>query len=217
MSDAINPNHYQFSNGVQVIDITENLNSNGGQAVQYIARSTRLDGVNKGSQVEDLEKAIWFCRREVERLSAVHVSAPVGAPVARVFNVGDPEPADRETIVLRGTGRDGDVRLSYGKYGPGIGLTAWWAMRDDPRYNSHASWSYWLENYGPLIEVAEDAPKVARMPRVFDSFEDIPSDVNLVSDRDGDTWGRNGVASKMGIWPTAAWDDSAPFTEVLTP
>ena len=144
------------------------------------------------------------------------VAAPVEAPVARVFNVGDPEPADRETIVLRGNRRDMDVRISYGKGGSGANLTAWWCVRDDPRYNSHASWSYWLENHGPLIEVTEDAPNMARMPRVFDSIEDIPSDVNLVSDCDGDTWSRNGVCSDMGEWPESYYF-YAPFTEVLTP
>ncbi len=154
MSDAINPKHYQFSNGVQVIDITENLTSNGGQAVQYIARSTRLDGVNKGSQVEDLDKAIWFCQREKERLAGVPVAAPVEAPVARVFNVGDPEPADKETITLSGNGRDGNVRLEYGDYGPKPhGVSRWWARRNDPSDNTHAAWDYWLSNYGSLTEV----------------------------------------------------------------
>lgn len=69
MSDNINPDHYKgFSNGAEVIDISENLTSNGGQAVQYIARSTRLDGKNKGEPVEDLKKAIVLCEREINRL-----------------------------------------------------------------------------------------------------------------------------------------------------
>ena len=68
MSDAINPDHYKFSNGVEAIDITENLTSNGGQAVGYIVRSTRIDGRIKGDPIEDLEKANWFITREIERL-----------------------------------------------------------------------------------------------------------------------------------------------------
>ena len=63
-----NPPHYKFSNGAEVIDITENLTSNGGQAVQYIARSTRLDGNNKGGVLEDLRKARWFIDREIDRV-----------------------------------------------------------------------------------------------------------------------------------------------------
>lgn len=66
--DPVSPSHYQgFSNGAEVIDITENLNSNGGQAVQYIARSTRLDGRNKGNPIEDLKKAAFFIQRELAR------------------------------------------------------------------------------------------------------------------------------------------------------
>ncbi len=68
MVDAINPQHYQFSNGAQVIDISENLTSNGGQVVQYVARACRLDGQVKGSPLEDLRKARWFLDREIERL-----------------------------------------------------------------------------------------------------------------------------------------------------
>ena len=67
--DPINPSYYQgFSNGAQVIDISEHLTSNGGQALQYIARSCRLDGNNKGDVVENLEKAKWFLDREIERV-----------------------------------------------------------------------------------------------------------------------------------------------------
>ena len=67
-ADAVNPNHYRFPNGAEVINITEWLTSNGGQAVQYVARSTRLDGQNKGAQIEDLKKSLFFIQREIERL-----------------------------------------------------------------------------------------------------------------------------------------------------
>ncbi|WP_124712958.1 hypothetical protein [Mycolicibacterium nivoides] len=73
--DAINPSHYKdgWSDGAELISITENLTSSGGQAVQYIARSTRLDtSKNKGKNtlewIEDLEKAKWFLDREIKRL-----------------------------------------------------------------------------------------------------------------------------------------------------
>jgi hypothetical protein len=76
MSNAIDPGHYKgFSNGAQVIDISENLTSNAGQAVQYIARSCRLDGANKGDQIEDLTKAAWFIARELDRLAGIELAA----------------------------------------------------------------------------------------------------------------------------------------------
>ena len=64
-----NPQHYQgFSNGAEVIDITENLTFNCGNAVKYLTRAGRVDGNNKGAILEDLKKARWYLNREIERL-----------------------------------------------------------------------------------------------------------------------------------------------------
>lgn len=66
--DAVNhPRHYAagWSNGAEVIDITENLNFNRGNAVKYIARAGRKD-VRKTA--EDLKKARWYVDRELKRL-----------------------------------------------------------------------------------------------------------------------------------------------------
>lgn len=69
MSDPVNPNHYKgFSNEAEVIDITENLTFNCGNAVKYLSRAGRIDGNNKGEIREDLEKAIWYARRELFRI-----------------------------------------------------------------------------------------------------------------------------------------------------
>ena len=70
VNDPVNhPQHYTgFSNGAEVIDITENLTFNAGNAVKYAARAGRTDGRNKGAVAEDLRKAIWYLRRELERL-----------------------------------------------------------------------------------------------------------------------------------------------------
>ncbi|QMV86482.1 DUF3310 domain-containing protein [Corynebacterium hindlerae] len=62
------PAYYQFPNGVQVADISEHLTSNGGQVVQYVARSTRLDGLNKGEVLKDLMKARDLLNREIRRI-----------------------------------------------------------------------------------------------------------------------------------------------------
>lgn len=68
MSDNIDPNYYQFPNGAEAVDITRYLTSNGGQAVGYIARATRADGLIKGNPIEDLEKARHFINDEIYRL-----------------------------------------------------------------------------------------------------------------------------------------------------
>ncbi|WP_424462950.1 DUF3310 domain-containing protein [Pseudoclavibacter helvolus] len=69
MSDAINPGHYKgFSNGAEVIDITEHLPFNSGNAVKYLARAGRKD---PAKHLEDLEKARWYVDREIERVRPV--------------------------------------------------------------------------------------------------------------------------------------------------
>lgn len=62
--DAINPSHYQFPNGVQVIDVTENLPFLEGNVIKYVARHREKNGL------EDLHKAKWYLDRLIERESA---------------------------------------------------------------------------------------------------------------------------------------------------
>ena len=67
-ADAINPAHYQgFSNGAQVVDITEHLSFCAGNAIKYLARAGKKD---PAKHVEDLEKAAWFVQREIQRVKA---------------------------------------------------------------------------------------------------------------------------------------------------
>lgn len=62
------PAHYAegWSNGAEVIDITENLNFNRGNAVKYLARAGSKD---PATEIEDLRKAAWYVQREIARLS----------------------------------------------------------------------------------------------------------------------------------------------------
>ena len=59
------PDHYQ-AKGMEAIDVIEayNLNFSLGSAVKYILRAGKKPGE---SSVEDLNKAIWYLQREVER------------------------------------------------------------------------------------------------------------------------------------------------------
>lgn len=65
MTDRVNsPPHYTgLPSGVECIDVTEHFNFNRGNAIKYIWRAGR-----KSNEIEDLEKAIWYLRREVRRL-----------------------------------------------------------------------------------------------------------------------------------------------------
>lgn len=68
MPDNVNhPEHYTRFKGVEVIDITEQLNFNRGNVVKYVTRA----GAKAGSdEKEDLRKAEWYLRREIERVGA---------------------------------------------------------------------------------------------------------------------------------------------------
>ena len=64
-SDPVNhPSHYT-AYPVEVITLTECMNFNRGNAVKYVARAGLKD---KKTEVQDLEKAIWYLKREVARL-----------------------------------------------------------------------------------------------------------------------------------------------------
>ncbi|CAB0895885.1 hypothetical protein FRC0418_00634 [Corynebacterium diphtheriae] len=74
--NPIHPPHYQgFSHDAEPIDIAENLTFNGGNALKYIARACRIDGEVKGDPCEDLNKAIFYLLRELNRLD------PAGHPM----------------------------------------------------------------------------------------------------------------------------------------
>ena len=64
MSDLVNhPPHYKsHPSGVECIQITEHMNFNLGNAVKYIWRSDL-----KADAVEDLQKAVWYVNREIQR------------------------------------------------------------------------------------------------------------------------------------------------------
>ena len=67
MSDVVNhPSHYTDGK-IEVIDFIEDkgLNFHRGNAVKYIARAGKKD---PSKEIEDLEKAVWYLRREIERL-----------------------------------------------------------------------------------------------------------------------------------------------------
>lgn len=58
------PKHYNKQvPGVECIDVVEHFNFNRGNAIKYIWRASE-----KGKEVEDLQKAIWYIQREIERL-----------------------------------------------------------------------------------------------------------------------------------------------------
>jgi len=64
MHDPVNkPNHYtSHPSGVDCIQITEHMGFNLGNAIKYIWRADL-----KHDAIEDLRKAEWYIRREIEK------------------------------------------------------------------------------------------------------------------------------------------------------
>lgn len=64
--DLINkPPHYTQYKGLEVIDLTEQMNFNRGNVIKYICRAGYK---SKVTEVDDLEKAKWYLEREIGRL-----------------------------------------------------------------------------------------------------------------------------------------------------
>ena len=68
--DEVNhPAHYTAYEGFEIIDLTEQMNFNRGNAVKYIARA----GLKSyDTEVTDLKKALWYIHREINRVETKH-------------------------------------------------------------------------------------------------------------------------------------------------
>lgn len=58
------PQHYQSNRGIEAIDVIEgfSLNFNLGNAIKYILRADK-----KGNKKQDLEKSLWYIKRELDK------------------------------------------------------------------------------------------------------------------------------------------------------
>jgi len=67
MNDSVNhPKHYKsHPSGIECITITEHMNFNIGNAMKYLWRAGLKDAE---TNVQDLEKTVWYVNREIERI-----------------------------------------------------------------------------------------------------------------------------------------------------
>lgn len=58
------PQHYQTESGMEVIDVIDSfkLNFNLGNAIKYILRAGKKD-----DRHQDLQKAVWYLMREIQK------------------------------------------------------------------------------------------------------------------------------------------------------
>lgn len=75
-NDPVNhPSHYtKHPSGIECIEITRHMNFNLGNAVKYIWRA---GGKDVTKEVEDLEKAIWYLKDEIVRITREYYTGPV--------------------------------------------------------------------------------------------------------------------------------------------
>lgn len=65
-NDPVNhPSHYTRYKGIEIIQLTRQMDFNKGNAVKYIARAGHKD---TAKEIEDLEKAIWYIKDEIAML-----------------------------------------------------------------------------------------------------------------------------------------------------
>lgn len=74
--DTVNhPPHYTaHPSGVECIQITEHMNFCLGNAIKYLWRADLKDDA-----IEDLKKAVWYVKREIERREKLQTSSGVKA------------------------------------------------------------------------------------------------------------------------------------------
>ena len=67
MSKVNHPKHYNTNpSGIECIEVVRHMNFNKGNAIKYVWRAG-----DKGNEIEDLQKAIWYLNDEIERLKNV--------------------------------------------------------------------------------------------------------------------------------------------------
>lgn len=69
MDNVNHPKHYtNHPSGVECIQVTEHMNFCLGNAIKYIWRA----GFKEGSSMkQDLEKAIWYLQREIQKIERI--------------------------------------------------------------------------------------------------------------------------------------------------
>lgn len=64
MSKVNHPKHYNTNpSGIECIEVVRHMNFNKGNAIKYVWRAG-----DKGNEIEDLQKAIWYLNDEITRL-----------------------------------------------------------------------------------------------------------------------------------------------------
>lgn len=198
MTDNINnPSHYTegFSNGAEVIDITENLPFNRGNAIKYLARAGKKAGA---PELDDLRKSEFYVKREIARVEAVKQAeesaalsdalrsflAPLDPTAPFAFPIHTSEVSDEEVVIPR-TFAEGDEEPTDVRYiRDGVG--------DLFRYEGPNEWTYQTDStsdrWGTVggfdwSEVLQDGPAAEDLEYSEASDLTVDEPVFAVGDR----------------------------------
>lgn len=169
---STSPDYYKFGD-IELNTITGQLTGNAAQAVQYICRSSRLDGVNKNDsiegRIEDLNKAIIFAGFEVERLEGELGQNSVPAPkwrswsgVCERYDEAERESAGDEVVydtwddVPPGTEVRPQYNSSFAEFRIYKSPTSSVLFKDGGSMTPWVDWDYGVDqpdDYAPFIEV----------------------------------------------------------------
>lgn len=74
MNNVNHPQHYNQLQGLECIDVIEalDLNFNLGNVIKYIWRCGYKD-----DELQELEKALWYLKREVDRVKEIYKSSRI--------------------------------------------------------------------------------------------------------------------------------------------
>lgn len=182
MGDNVDkPKHYILPDGTETLSVSRWLSSNGGQAIQYVVRATRTDGVVKENPAEDVRKAIRLLQDEAERFEflegkgqanpdAVHKVIgdlnEMAAAYARdtamppsVYPPSSPRVWYRSCDIplgVKAKDTKGDVFRNDGVIVEvmELGKGCWWEYARYGATNA-GQWEYADQKYGPFTEVVE--------------------------------------------------------------
>lgn len=104
------PAHYnKHPSGVEAIELCEVLSFNVGNAFKYIYRRD-----DKANPIQDLNKAMWYLRREIQRLSKYSWLPSIFASMFKVNPEFSSAHDDLASAVIRCEPDHSETRLIYG-------------------------------------------------------------------------------------------------------
>lgn len=76
MNRVVHPNHYNWIPNIECMDVVKHFDFLLGNAIKYIWRAGHKDSA---TEIEDLEKAVYYLNIKIEELKKAKNNAPIKA------------------------------------------------------------------------------------------------------------------------------------------